>query len=457
MGVESEELRSLTNHLVPSLWPGNSKGQPYHSIKENSSHPNPSRPTGPSQFLQGSLNEIRVARLVVEVGGVYSFDDRTHVLLLSSPIVHYSNRRFVIFPQGNINIDDHTSLPTPALESLHRRSTMSQTSDEFVGSLLRDSPEMTVATGIGANSPNVDDSEGPRVTLPEASKGKGSKEPPSLESVKAKTLPGLITKVQLLAIRNHYDFLEVVQTRILDKREDIDTPTTKTEVPKEGQLMPFFLAGTHGVSSGVLGCGGSSQFANVLHHAGLSKGADNFPKFTLRVFTTPKKSKRAPKVPVPEATPSVFETVVENFGPPSHPKGDPITIVMPDRVSPSLGEVPHSSSSSSSVLHPSESASGSNGPLLPTPYTLPSGVTVTEDSVSRHKESTASLMLKNCMLRRDMEGILECSSPDELHYTFSYFQLRATECACCLFLKWKEADESWANLVVEKSSLEEPS
>ncbi|GAA0169341.1 hypothetical protein LIER_40736 [Lithospermum erythrorhizon] len=102
---------------------------------------------------------------------------------------------------------------------------------------------------------------------------------------------------------------------------------------------------------------------------------------------------------------------------------------MPDRVSPSLGKVPPSLSRSSPVLHPLESASESDGPLFPTPYTLPSGVNVTEDSVSIHKESIASLLLKNCMLRKDIEGILECSSHDELHNTFSHFQLRATEYA----------------------------
>ncbi|GAA0169342.1 hypothetical protein LIER_40737 [Lithospermum erythrorhizon] len=77
---------------------------------------------------------------------------------------------------------------------------MSQTSDEFVGSLLRESPEVTnVVAGSGVNSPNVEDSQGPldvvplrslmgppadvpvaqgpRVNPPETSNGKGSKDP----------------------------------------------------------------------------------------------------------------------------------------------------------------------------------------------------------------------------------------------------------------------------------------
>ncbi|GAA0159480.1 hypothetical protein LIER_38876 [Lithospermum erythrorhizon] len=94
-------------------------------IMEDSNCLHSSSPTGLSQLLQGTLNE------------------------------------------GNINIDNHASIPTPALKSLHRRSTMSQTSDEFVGSLLRDSPEASnVAIGSGSTSSNVDDSQGPLNVMP---------------------------------------------------------------------------------------------------------------------------------------------------------------------------------------------------------------------------------------------------------------------------------------------------
>ncbi|GAA0164508.1 hypothetical protein LIER_39804 [Lithospermum erythrorhizon] len=195
---------------------------------------------------------------------------------------------------------------------------------------------------------------------------------------------------------------------------------------------------------------------DVLIKAGLTKGADNFLKFTLLALlsrkhasrkalclirwpTSPslRKSKRAPKVKVSEAAPFVFEVVVEAFEPPSPTTRDPITIVIPDGVSPSLGKMPVPSSPPSSALLPTEYASGSGGPWLPTPYTLPSGVTVTEETVSKMKSSTSSLLMKKCMLRKDVEGILTCASPDELHDTFSHFQLRATECAYGLSLKWR--------------------
>ncbi|GAA0162438.1 hypothetical protein LIER_18529 [Lithospermum erythrorhizon] len=107
--------------------------------------------------------------------------------------------------------------------------------------------------------------------------------------------------------------------------------------------------------------------------------------------TAPKKSKRIQKEPAPEAIPSAPEAVIEAFGPPSPTAQDPITIVILDRVSPSL----------------------------------------------------------------DVEGILTCASPDELQDTFSHFQLRATECAYDLSLKWKESEDSMAKLAGEKSSLEE--
>ncbi|GAA0142554.1 hypothetical protein LIER_42731 [Lithospermum erythrorhizon] len=99
---------------------------------------------------------------------------------------------------------------------------------------------------------------------------------------------------------------------------------------------------------------------DVLIKAGLTKGADNFPKFTLLALlsckhasrnctmphkvaykaitsgkdvlkwvskrkgssapeasTAPKKSKKILKVPIPEATPSCPEAIVEVFGPPT--------------------------------------------------------------------------------------------------------------------------------------------
>ncbi|GAA0147088.1 hypothetical protein LIER_06875 [Lithospermum erythrorhizon] len=456
---------------------------------------------------------------------------------------------------------------------------MSQTSDKFVGSLLRDSPEASnIATGSGQPSPNMDDSQGQQVTRTETLKSKGSKDPPTLDQVRAKTIPGLITEVQLRALRNHYDFPDGVKTRIPNEEENINTPTTKAEAPEEGLplstfrdtalfweflnyglqlpvsrfvdevlvtldrapglLMPFswlvltvfqvaFLAvgvvpnlalfctmynvihkgplyyfqvaspqynflytkkvdkfePNHWFRLWFLAKGGFREnvrahwsMANSIVHAensaktqgidkwrdgfpealpykvfcdrvvlikaGLTKGADNFPKFTLLAFfsrkhasenctmphkmayksitsgkdvlarvskrkgssvpessTTTKKAKKAPKVNVSAATPSVTtpleatpfvpEVAVEAFGPPSPRAQYPITIVISDRVSPSLGK------SDSSSLPPLELTSGSDGPWLPTPYTLPSGVTVTEDTVSKVKSPIASLLMKN--------------------------------------------------------------
>ncbi|GAA0186615.1 hypothetical protein LIER_33903 [Lithospermum erythrorhizon] len=97
------------------------------------------------------------------------------------------------------------------------------------------------------------------------------------------------------------------------------------------------------------------------------------------------KSKKNPKVPVPETALPASEALVEAFGLPSPMAQDPITIVIPDRVSPSLGKSPTSSKIPPSTLPVSESASGSKGPWVPTPYSLPSGITITEEIFSKVK------------------------------------------------------------------------
>ncbi|GAA0140303.1 hypothetical protein LIER_35215 [Lithospermum erythrorhizon] len=122
-------------------------------------------------------------------------------------------------PQGSVNIKAHASISTPALRSLHRRSVMEQAPDYFVGSLLRDSPEDPSTTTL----PDLDDSHAPLDVQPlrsqmgpppervralvskgKSSKEKSSKQPPTLEEVKAKTILGLITDYQLRQIRNQY-------------------------------------------------------------------------------------------------------------------------------------------------------------------------------------------------------------------------------------------------------------
>ncbi|GAA0183244.1 hypothetical protein LIER_42364 [Lithospermum erythrorhizon] len=86
--------------------------------------------------------------------------------------------------EGCINIEAHISIPTPALANLQRRSAMSQSSDDF-GPL--DAVPLHSVIGPPADVPPIQDSQ---VPPPDISKGKGSKEPASLESVKAKTIPG---------------------------------------------------------------------------------------------------------------------------------------------------------------------------------------------------------------------------------------------------------------------------
>ncbi|GAA0138490.1 hypothetical protein LIER_00229 [Lithospermum erythrorhizon] len=424
----------------------------------DSNRPQSSRPVGPSQSLLGTIRE------------------------------------------GNINIDCHASIPTPALESLHRQSLMSRTFDEFVDSLLRDSPEASnVATGSGKPSPNMDDSQGPldvmplqsimgppanvpptrsqQVTQTETSKSKRSNDPPTLDQVIAKTVPGLIPEVQLCAIRNHYDFFDGVKTRISDEGENIDTPTMKVEASEEGGIGEDVRA-YWSMANSTLHAENSAKtqgeidkfragFPEALPHevfcdrdvlikAGLTKGADNFPKFTLLALFSRKHASGNCTMPHKVAykskrkgssIPEFSTTTKKAKKAPKSPR--PYHYCDPGPVFPLLGK------SDSSSLPPPKSGSGSDGPWLPTPYTLPSGVMVTEDAISKVKSSITSLLMKTCMLRKDVEGIMTCASPEELHDSFFHFQLKATKCAYGLSLKWKEAESSLAKLADEKSLLEE--
>ncbi|GAA0155147.1 hypothetical protein LIER_12942 [Lithospermum erythrorhizon] len=121
-----------------------------------------SKPSRPSQVLNETLREVRVARRVAEVGSVYSFDDRVHFSLLSSPHIYYSNRQLHMITQGSVNIEAHASIQTPALESLHNRSVMKEAPEDFLGSLLRDSSEAPPST----TSPDLDDSQDPLDVMP---------------------------------------------------------------------------------------------------------------------------------------------------------------------------------------------------------------------------------------------------------------------------------------------------
>ncbi|GAA0158216.1 hypothetical protein LIER_38604 [Lithospermum erythrorhizon] len=99
---------------------------------------------------------------------------------------------------------------------------MEETPEDFVGSLLRDSPEApstTTSPGLDDSQaaldvmpllsrmgppPNVPSIQSSKLVVPKPSKGKSSNESSTLEEVKAKIIPGLITNYQLRQIRNQY-------------------------------------------------------------------------------------------------------------------------------------------------------------------------------------------------------------------------------------------------------------
>ncbi|GAA0173745.1 hypothetical protein LIER_41578 [Lithospermum erythrorhizon] len=100
----------------------------------------------------------------------------------------------------------------------------------------------------------------------------------------------------------------------------------------------------------------------------------------------------------------------------------PVTIIIPDHV-PAL-DITTYAPESSTISPPWKVSSSFDANPLGVPYSLPSGIIVTENTVSRREEPTTSLLLKNYMLRKEMEGIMGYSSPTELHDAFSHFQLK---------------------------------
>ncbi|GAA0143264.1 hypothetical protein LIER_03989 [Lithospermum erythrorhizon] len=123
-------------------------------MADSSNNPS-SRPIRPSQTVRETLHEVRLAKV-------------TLILRLTPPFKSLSYRAF------------------------YRRSAMEEEPQDFVGSLLKDSPE-ALHTAI---SPDLDDSRAPldvqplrsrmrpptpRPIIPKPSKGKSSKEPHTLE------------------------------------------------------------------------------------------------------------------------------------------------------------------------------------------------------------------------------------------------------------------------------------
>ncbi|GAA0152663.1 hypothetical protein LIER_11084 [Lithospermum erythrorhizon] len=80
----------------------------------------------------------------------------------SASLSAFSHSVLVIMADSNHPQSSRFAGPSQSL-----LGTIQETSDEFVGSLLRDSPEASnVATGSGQPSPNMDDSQGPLDVMP---------------------------------------------------------------------------------------------------------------------------------------------------------------------------------------------------------------------------------------------------------------------------------------------------
>ncbi|GAA0160091.1 hypothetical protein LIER_38974 [Lithospermum erythrorhizon] len=184
---------------------------------------------------------------------------------------------------------------------------------------------------------------------------------------------------------------------------------------------------------------------DVLIKAGLTKGVDKFPNTTLRdllslkhssgdcvmlhkvnfkVVTTGKDhlariSKRQsavvsknssgtpPLAPASKKSQKITKKVI--------PEDAPVITVHPG-----LDIVP-STQESAPINSSSKTSSSSGSDFLGVHYSFPLGITVTEKTVSQREEPTASLLLKNYMLKGDMEGIMGYSIPTELHEAFSHF------------------------------------
>ncbi|GAA0166496.1 hypothetical protein LIER_21638 [Lithospermum erythrorhizon] len=67
--------------------------------------------------------------------------------------------------------------------------------------------------------------------------------------------------------------------------------------------------------------------------------------------------------------------------------------------------------------------------FVDTPYVMPSGVEVIDDSVSRPVHSLAVDLLKNYMLITKVIGAMKVQSPTRLHNHFAHYQLRWDETA----------------------------
>ncbi|GAA0145390.1 hypothetical protein LIER_05595 [Lithospermum erythrorhizon] len=91
------------------------------------------------------------------------------------------------------------------------------------------------------------------------------------------------------------------------------------------------------------------------------------------------------------------------------------------------------------------------------PYVLPSGVNVTDDSVSHFIHSLATDMLNNCMLGAEILGAMKVQPPSRLYQQFAHYELRlksnhaATERKLTSELEVVKADSQQMDSDLEKS------
>ncbi|GAA0155748.1 hypothetical protein LIER_13407 [Lithospermum erythrorhizon] len=263
-----------------------------------------------------------------------------------------------MIPLGSVNIEAQAAIRTPTLESLHLRSAMEETPKDFVGSFLRDSHEALPTS----TSPGLDDSQDPlnvqplhssmgppalRLVAPKPSNEKSTKEPPTLEEVKAKTIPGLITDYQLCQIRNHYGIPDPAKTRIPLEGESVDNPSTKRHAPQrpealsKGDLLSLkhssgdcvmpHKVNFKAVTTGQDPLARISKRKNVV----VSKSSSGAPALAL----ASKKSWKASKKVIPEDTPVITQVITKTIDPLSPVLLPPATITISDNT-PSLDIMP---------------------------------------------------------------------------------------------------------------------
>ncbi|GAA0152131.1 hypothetical protein LIER_10688 [Lithospermum erythrorhizon] len=357
---------------------------------------------------------------------------------------------------GSVNNESHASNSTPALRSLHRRSAMEEGNEDFVGSLLRDSPE-TTSPPI---STNLDDSQVPLDVVPINSWMGPPADVPLYsnpialhpEPSKDKSL-----KEQLERVKGGFSYNVCAHWSLSNSTlASEDSTMTQAEVDKLRVGFPKALHQEVFCDRDVLikavnfkvVTSRKDPLVRISKRKG--KSACESSSETLSVAPPPKKSKKAPKISAPVVDLPPVEVSTKIFEPLLPYLPDPVTIILSDRVV--FEEAPVSEPSL--PFFTPEGSSTYNGPLFEVPYSLPSGLTVTEGTVSRKDAPTAFLLLKNCMLKRDMKGVLQYSTQEDLHDSFSHFQLKAIECAYGLSLKWREHEESRARLESDKTSLE---